>query len=199
MLAGVNIDIHIQGPEDSVNFCIPIDQTPSRPPDAGGHEGSGAHDDGTKHLEGETDSNGQFIFGVFSPDEGQTDIGAWIDESEDDTFAPAEPSSSTSVFWGQGRPRKVKTRLTLRYRNGAFRGKVKSKVKGCTRGRRVTVKRKKSGTDPSIGSDRSGSKGIWKVQASANGRYYAKVRSKLFAGQNRTIRCKTDRSRTIRV
>lgn len=197
-LSGVNVDVHIKGPGADTSFCPPIDASTSRGPDQGGHV-DGNHEDGTKHLEGETDGSGNFIFGVSSGSSGDMDIGGWIDDSDDDAFAPAEPGNSSSIFWTGGAPQRVSSSSTIRYANGTFKGRVRSAKPGCRRGRVVTVKRKKRGADTVIGSNKTNRRGVWKVRhPRAKGRYYAVVKRKRFASGDQTVVCKQGRSRAKR-
>ncbi|MEA2433965.1 MAG: hypothetical protein QOG54_1422 [Actinomycetota bacterium] len=92
-----NIDVHAAGPDPSVTFCPVSDGSANRAPDQGEHT-SGAHADGTKHIEGETDSFGRFTFGVLSSNEGSTAVTAWIDTTDDDIQA-SEPSQSATITW----------------------------------------------------------------------------------------------------
>lgn len=96
-LGGANVDVHITGPDAGVAFCTPADATPSRAPDAGSHV-TGGHEDGTKHLEGETSSDGRFVFGVVSSTTGGTVVSVWVDQTEDDTQS-GEPNASAQTTW----------------------------------------------------------------------------------------------------
>ena len=97
-LGGANIDVHITGPDTTVSFCVPSDSSGGRTPDGGSHV-TGAHEDGTKHLEGESNTTGQFVFGVLSPNPGTTSVQVWIDETEDDTLVTGEPTRSGQINW----------------------------------------------------------------------------------------------------
>lgn len=94
---GANVDIHAQGPDAAVSFCDVDGGGTRRPPESGGHVGD-AHEDGSRHAEGETDAAGKFVFGVTSPTSGTTQVQVWIDRNDDDTLN-AEPSKSASVTW----------------------------------------------------------------------------------------------------
>jgi hypothetical protein len=100
-----NIDVHILGPDSSVTFCTPSGGSPTRTPDSGEHV-SGVHSDGTKHIEGEVNSAGQFVFGVVSPSAGETTITAWLDETDDDTLS-AEPSVNGTASFGVSGDRSI--------------------------------------------------------------------------------------------
>jgi hypothetical protein len=77
-----------------------------------------------------------------------------------------------------------------------FYGKVRSERDRCKRHRHVTVFRKKEGPDIEMGSDRTGSRGRWKVKRAsvpAHRTYYAKVRRRTtYAGV-----CKRARSKDL--
>jgi hypothetical protein len=96
-LANKNVDVHITGPDSSVSFCPVTDGSATRAPDQGEHS-SGSHTNGTKHIEGETDSFGRFIFGVLSPSTGSTSVEAWVDQVDDDTLSN-EPTQSATIIW----------------------------------------------------------------------------------------------------
>lgn len=90
--------------------------------------------------------------------------------------------------------------VTIRYRGGGFRGRVRSSSDRCEPTRSVVVKRVKRGRDEAVGKTRTDQAGSWQVRSSAKGKYYAKVKAKSYAGRNnRTIKCKPARSRTITV
>lgn len=93
-----NVDVHVTGPDTSVAFCTPPGGSTSRLPDGGSHV-TGAHEDGTKHLEGETGGTGEFVFGVTSTSTGTTNVEVWLDETEDDTFSSGEPVRSEQIAW----------------------------------------------------------------------------------------------------
>ncbi|MDQ3981348.1 MAG: hypothetical protein M3271_01560, partial [Actinomycetota bacterium] len=96
-LGAANVDVHIVGPDASVAFCAPTDASPSRTPDSGSHV-TGGHEDGTKHLEGETASTGEFVFGVTSSTAGGTNVSIWVDQTEDDTES-GEPGDAAQITW----------------------------------------------------------------------------------------------------
>ena len=92
-----NVDIHVTGPDSSVQFCDVSGGGTRRPPESGGHIGD-AHEDGTRHAEGETDTSGSFRFGVTSPSEGTTQVQVWIDRTDDDVLN-GEPAKTATVTW----------------------------------------------------------------------------------------------------
>lgn len=105
-LAGANVDVHISGPDSSVAFCTPSDASPSRIPDGGSHV-SGADDEDTKHLEGETDASGVFVFGVTSGTQGSTEVLVWADELDDDFMDGVEPRVVGAMEWGVSGDRSI--------------------------------------------------------------------------------------------
>lgn len=93
-VAGQNVDVHLSG--DDAAFCDPGDPDTRRDPDLGGHTGSSDGDGSTVHQEGETSSDGTFVFGVTSGSPGDVNVFAWIDQTDDDVFSD-EPSASGGV------------------------------------------------------------------------------------------------------
>jgi hypothetical protein len=99
-----------------------------------------------------------------------------------------------------------KTKVTIAYHLGPapyyegtnFHGKVKSHHHKCIKHRKVTVKRKKSGNDQKIGSDKSNNKGKWKVLTGPvpSGKYYAVAKKKTLGNGHV---CKKGKSPTIAV
>jgi hypothetical protein len=96
--AGQNVDVHINGPDETVAFCQPADDSGGTPPNAGTHTGN-ADDATTRHIEGQLDSTGRFIFGVTAASEGTTTITAWADTLENDVQESGETAKSGSVSW----------------------------------------------------------------------------------------------------
>jgi hypothetical protein len=92
----MNVDVHASGP-DGISFCDPPEASPRRSPEAGGHTTGAAgegHDAGggqpTIHTEGETDSQGDFVFGITSPVGGDAQVVAWLDGEKDTTANAAD-------------------------------------------------------------------------------------------------------------
>ena len=75
------------------------------------------------------------------------------------------------------------TSLTINFSrsgNDSFFGRVKSPKPRCIRQRKVSVYRKRSGTDQKIGSDLSSSTGRWRINVGGSahrGDYYAKTKA----------------------
>ncbi len=191
-LASRNVDVHIKDPE-GISYCAASGST-GRPPDPDEH-GASVHDDGNNHAEGETDSNGQFVFGATSSRDGLTGVVVWIDDDDDDTQDAAERTTTGQVTWG-GETRRVATKLTIRYRRGSFKGKVRSSNAQCRRQRTVVLKKVRRGRDKTVGTDTSSRNGSWKVRRRAGrGRYYAQTPKKEFiAGNGDRIVCRADKS-----
>ena len=196
-LGSRNVDIHVKDPA-GVGFCAPPGNA-VRPPDDGDHSG-GQDEDGTLHAEGETNSSGQLVFGATSAEKGLTNITVWLDEDDDDDFDDDESSTSGQASWG-GQTRTVSTSVSARYRKPVWKGTVKSAEASCKAERTVTLKRKKQGRDPVIGSDTSSQSGAWTIRKrSKRGRYYVIVAAKRFVnGSGDTIVCSRGKSRTKRV
>lgn len=80
-----------------------------------------------------------------------------------------------------------------------FVGRVSSAPK-CERNRQIVLKRVKTGRDAVVGRDTTNDAGRWKVfEPNARGRYYAKVTRRVFTRDGLEVRCRGDRSRTVRV
>lgn len=96
-VSGANLDVHLTGPDAAVQFCDPGGGTLLRAPDQGGHIGD-AHSDGTRHAEGETSGSGQLRFGVTSGTEGSTQVGVWLDSTDDDVDS-GETDTARTITW----------------------------------------------------------------------------------------------------
>jgi hypothetical protein len=83
--------------------------------------------------------------------------------------------------------------LSIKYKSGDFKGKLKAVTGSCERGRTIRVYKKRSGPDRLIGEDITDDRGRCKVDKSgANGKFYSKSTDR--------GNCENDRSfRTIRV
>ena len=110
-IADANVDVHVTGPTDSVEFCDLADGTPRRAPDRAGHAASpsqgdeGIHtDDGSDahHTEGETDTGGKFVFGITSGTSGDSQILGWADQDDNDELDSNEKSDTSIMHWGGG-------------------------------------------------------------------------------------------------
>jgi hypothetical protein len=82
--------------------------------------------------------------------------------------------------------------LSIKYKGGDFKGKLKAVTGSCERGRTIRAYKKRSGPDRLIGEDTTDDRGRYKVHKSgANGKFYSKSKDK--------GNCQNDRSfRTIR-
>ena len=116
-----NIDVHATGPLDGTKFGKSPRTSPYKPPDAGGHDSNestancgtapaggdteGVHIHATtaddKHIESTTgtDPNGTFVFALRSPDQGTTNVSAFIDQIDDD-LASGDPTGTATITWG---------------------------------------------------------------------------------------------------
>ncbi|MGH9194752.1 MAG: calcium-binding protein, partial [Acidimicrobiia bacterium] len=99
----INLDIHATGPDDGLDFCDPSDTNARRAPDlpASGTDQHQGRDSDTAvhpnpngadaiHTEGEADEQGNFVFGIVSPVEGDTTVTAWIDGEAHEEFAGSQ-------------------------------------------------------------------------------------------------------------
>ena len=95
---GINVDVHASGPDETISFCTPPGETAGRPPDQGSHVGD-ADDSDTRHVEGETDAAGRFVFGVTAANQGTTSLDVWIDSNLDDLQDIGETARRADVSW----------------------------------------------------------------------------------------------------
>jgi len=143
LLGDANVDLHITGPDSDVTFCDPPEASLDRPPDQGGHSGDAHTEDGTRHAEGETSSNGRFVIGVTSETEGTTELLAWLDSTDDDLLASGEANVSGSISWQAGGNR----RITIKKSDGRVEAGKKVTIsgeingdQGCIADQRVKLK-----------------------------------------------------------
>ena len=132
-------------------------------------------------------------------------------ESDDDPLPiptlPGEEEDSPSATPSSSQPpggsgsRRCPTNLTISYERSrassstvAIKGKVRSPESDCEGARDVTLKKKKSGPDRTVGSTVSRANGAWSIrERNARGRYYAVVAKRkvgsttCLAGTSRTI------------
>ncbi|MDP9067868.1 MAG: hypothetical protein M3N53_05920 [Actinomycetota bacterium] len=194
---GVNVDVHIKGPDGSVQFCQPLGASASaRQPDSGEHV-AGTHGDGTRHLEGETDSTGRFVYGVTSVSEGRTEVLGWIDETDDDTLTPAEPSAPASITFQAEGERSISLESSRSSVPRGRRVRLFGQIDGaasCSRGQVVKLKARTPG---------GRFKAIGRKTTDSNGEYAFRVRVrktkdyKTIAPAN--MPCEKAKSRTVRV
>ncbi len=114
------------------------------------------------------------------------------------TPTPTETSPSPSP---EPETRRVATTVTIKRRPPSFKGRVRSSEPRCRRGRAVKLKKKKSGRDRTVGTDRTNRRGRWNRRVRrARGRYYAVVKPKRFTESDGDIViCRRGESETIRV
>ena len=109
-LPNENVDVHISGPAD-VRFCEPDGASARRAPGDGAHVpgadvNEGAHEDGSRHIEGESGNRGRFVFGIISDSTGDTNVTAWIDRTDNDVVDSGEPQDVSLLHWrGEREPR----------------------------------------------------------------------------------------------
>ena len=163
-LIGVNVDIHISGPDASATFCDPPGASTRRAPEQGDHV-AGSHPDGTKHIEGETDTTGRFVFGVTAAGEGRMNVLAWIDESEDDNLVPAEPSAPAQVTFGVDGERTISLDASRNRVRKGRRVRLSGQIEGsdaCSAGQTVKLRaRPRGGRFKVIGRKQTGPDGSY--------------------------------------
>ena len=122
-IPAAEIDVHAIGPSDGLRFddsgnnssandqpeghareaTTDCESAPDPNPDAfqGEHNDPAGND--LKHIEstlsGGTNDAGQWFFQMFSPDRGETQLTAFVDEDSDDVFCSLELSASASIGW----------------------------------------------------------------------------------------------------
>ena len=139
-----NVDIHLQGPDAAVTFCDVEGGETRRPPESGGHVGD-AHEDGTRHAEGETDAAGTFTFGVTSASTGTTQVEIWLEDTDDDTLS-GEPSRSATVTWQPPGERSISIESNRNKVAKGRRVRLFGEITGdpaCSAGQEVTIQRKR--------------------------------------------------------
>ena len=143
-LSGVNVDVHVNGPDSGVAFCSPPDGSAGRAPDQN-HVG-GVDDDDTRHLEGETDSVGRFIFGVTSTSSGTTGVVGWMDVADDDVPSLDEPSKNSEIAWTTSGERSISIQSNKSTANKGSRARISGAIDGasaCESGQAVKLKAKR--------------------------------------------------------
>lgn len=108
-MVGANLDIHVTGPSDNIRFCdVEAGSTRAYPadgqhaadandPNAGFHDNVDSSD--SRHTEGRASGSGRFIFGISSPDVGDTQILGWIDQNDNDLQDTGENSDTSVMHW----------------------------------------------------------------------------------------------------
>lgn len=102
-----DVDVHMDGPGTNVHFCDPDGGSDNRDaPDEGDHTPvSGESDEArhqnseTVHTEGQTGSNGRFVFGIESNKNGTSRLTVWVDQTENDVEDSGESSAQTNFRW----------------------------------------------------------------------------------------------------
>ena len=113
----------------------------------------------------------------------------------------ATPTTTTTTTTPSPTRKRIASTATIKFRNGTFKGIVRSSNKKCRTGRLVKVKKQRRGRDATVGRDRTNRSGAWSErERRARGRYYAVAAKKRFTQRNGTIViCRSDKSPTIRV
>jgi hypothetical protein len=94
----------------------------------------------------------------------------------------------------------VASTVSMHYANASkrFVGSVASSRSRCRSGRKVTVKKQRSGADTSVGSTMTDGKGHFELLSrGASGRYYAVAKEKSFGLGSDHIICRKDKSPTV--
>jgi len=120
------------------------------------------------------------------------------------TSSPSATSTTTTTVATTSSPsgdRRVATKLTMKYKRRAFKGKANSSVPACERGRMVVLKKVKPGKDARVGTKKTNRNGRWALRkGKAKGRYYAVVAKKVFTDAGgTTVICRRDKSNVVRV
>ncbi|MGH2805984.1 MAG: hypothetical protein ACRDKT_01790 [Actinomycetota bacterium] len=145
-IVGANVDVHVTGPT-GVAFC-PAEGSGTRPPDMGGHTGDSDGGD-MHHNEGETNVQGELVFGVTAPIEGRTEITVWLDSTDDDAQAPTEPTEAGEVSWQAVGDRSISMesnrRRVRKGRRVRFTGEITA-TDACADGQRVVLQARRPGS-----------------------------------------------------
>lgn len=105
------VDVHVSGPTRDIAFCEVEDASPRSAPSEGGHtsdpddSNTASHDEGdsrTIHTEGRTRSDGKFVFGITSADDGDSQLTAWVEITENDVQDGDEASDTAVLHWTFG-------------------------------------------------------------------------------------------------
>ena len=145
-VSGGNVDIHLSGAETMPTFCTPSGGSLPRDPDTGEHA-TGVHSDGTRHGEGELNTEGQLVFGVTSASQGEAAVTVWLDEIDDDTFS-REPSTGTKVSFGVSGDRSISLDSSRRRVRKGGRVRLFGAISGseaCEAGQTVKLKARTPG------------------------------------------------------
>ena len=102
-----DVDVHVDGPGAGVHFCNPDGVFNNRDaPEEGNHAAVSGHPDEGRHqnseavhTEGQTGSNGRFVFGIISKKKGTSRLTAWVDQTEDDVEGSGESTADASFRW----------------------------------------------------------------------------------------------------
>jgi hypothetical protein len=111
-----------------------------------GHAGDSDGGD-TRHNEGETNVQGQLVFGVTSPIEGRTEITVWLDLVEDDAQAETEPTTAGEAEWQPIGDRSISLRSNRRRvragRRVTFSGDITA-AESCADGQNVILQSRRN-------------------------------------------------------
>lgn len=109
--------------------------------------------------------------------------------------SPSPPPPPPSI------PVAVRSSVSIRYDSdtASFRGRVRSPRPRCERGRKVTLKKERAGTDRALAATTTNRRGRWRIaRADPKGSFYARAARKRFTLANgTTIECRATRSRSI--
>ena len=95
----------------------------------------------------------------------------------DNTFDDLNPAWGVARAAGPPPAAEIARKLTLGYKDGKFKGKIKSAAEPCTETQNVKVLEKEKGKDPKVGSDKTNGAGKFSVrEPGADGKFYATVK-----------------------
>lgn len=139
-LSGVNADIHLAGSD--AMFCSVDGGTAMSFPTGDDHT-AGAHADGTRHGEGQTDASGQIVFGVSAASEGEVVVTGWFDETDDDVIASGEPTDGSRVSFTVSGDRDISLEANRRRVREGRRVRLTGRIEGapsCSDGQVVKLR-----------------------------------------------------------
>lgn len=145
-LTGRNVDVHATGP-GPLEFCDAGSGVP-RAPDQGGHVDY-QHAEGGIHGEAETNSSGQFVFGVRSGTTGSTSLSGWMDRTDDDVQGGDEPGGTGQINWQESGQRSISLRSSKSSVSAGSRVRLSGHISGddgCTDAQTVKLKARPKGS-----------------------------------------------------
>ncbi|MGH2986072.1 MAG: hypothetical protein ACRDLO_05215 [Solirubrobacterales bacterium] len=207
-LAGTRYEIFVMNSDGSGQTALTDDASPVRSPSFSPDGARIAYSRQFSFIDNEifvmnSDGSGQGQIGPVAVVGSQPDWGTLPDavdlDADDDRLGDGLDSCPVRRATTRSGCPIASRKLTFRYvkRIKAFKGRLKSSARPCTRDQRVTVRKVRKGPDRKIGKSTSKAGGKYKLRdRRRGGSYYAKVETVLMPG---VAECAKARSRTRRV